>query len=94
MHPDTRVRATRITKPGLVQAVPQTHRHARVIHETSPIRPTAAFGIHYTLVLTYRARGGERLQGFMDADGPVYFMMKRPSYAGGRGGACPASRGQ
>jgi hypothetical protein len=30
---------------------------ARVIHETSPILPTTAFGIRDTLVLTYRANG-------------------------------------
>jgi len=30
---------------------------ARVIHETSPIRPTTASGIRDTFVLTYRARG-------------------------------------
>lgn len=30
---------------------------ARVIHETTPIHPTAAVGIRDTLVLTFRARG-------------------------------------
>jgi len=43
---------------------------ARVIHETSPILPTTAFGIRDTLVLTYRAHGFQTSPSTMHIDPP------------------------